>query len=74
MTNKKYEDDDIALWGNVEPICPHCGHEQEMTDLNGEFECFEDEEIIKTYCDSCEEGFHIQLNMPITYKTFVAMD
>lgn len=74
MVVRKYEDDDIELWGNSNPICPYCGHEQEMTDLNNEFEDFRDEEVIKTECDSCERDFHIQLNMPVRYNTFVEID
>jgi hypothetical protein len=71
---RKYDDDDMELWGNSFPICPHCGHEQETTELNSEFEDFQDDEVIKTECDSCDEDFYIQLNMPVRYNTFVDMD
>lgn len=74
MSERKYQDDDIEIWGNLEPICPHCGHEQEMTDLNDEFDKFENDQVIKTDCDYCGKDFHIQLNMPVKYNTFVDIE
>lgn len=71
MTERRYEDGDIALWGNVEPVCPHCGHDQETTDLNSEFEDFKDGDTIETQCDHCEKEFYVKLNMPVRYNTFV---
>lgn len=72
MSEQKYEDDDIKLWGNSQPICPHCGFEQETTDLNGMFDNFQDEEVVETECDNCEKEFYVKLNMPVRYNTFVS--
>jgi len=71
MSERKFQDDDIDIWGNPVPICPYCGHGQDVTELNSEFEEFIDDEIIETECDSCEKNLYIQLNMPIKYNTFV---
>jgi len=74
MSKRLYQDNDIKLWKNQYPICPHCGEEQEVTDLNRCFEIFEDEEVIETECDHCEKDFYVQLNIPTNYNTFVGQE
>ncbi|OLS34200.1 hypothetical protein BTR22_19115 [Alkalihalophilus pseudofirmus] len=73
IKERKYDDDDIKLWGNYKPICPYCGEEQETTELG--FESFSDGEILEgVECDHCEEYFKIELNLSIRYNTFVDFD
>lgn len=70
VTEQRYKDSDITLWGNAEPVCPYCGSEQETTDLNGMFDDFKDEDTIQTECDNCEKEFFVELNMPVRYNSF----
>jgi transcription elongation factor Elf1 len=71
MSERKYQDGDIRLWGNVEPVCPHCGHEQETTEIHVHFDEFDDEEIGEMECDSCEEEFYLQLRISHEFTTYV---
>ena len=71
MNNRKYQDDDISIWGNEEPVCPFCGENQETTDLMQEFNDLMDEEPIDIRCQSCDEEFKVQLNVSVKFNTFV---
>ena len=62
-------DDDIDLWHNTWPVCPHCGYtDQDAWELDlGSGMGEEGSDDIK--CQSCGKDFHCERGVDIWYTT-----
>lgn len=73
MSERKFQDDDIELWGNTKPLCPYCGTKQDPTDILQEADVFNDEPE-EIWCQKCDKPFYMQFNTTVRFNTFVDID
>lgn len=70
-----YENDDLALQFNKNPICPFCGSEQETTDLDFMLDDIDDWwNGLEIECGVCSEEFTVERYIEVTYTTRVEDD
>lgn len=66
-----YENNDLALQFNKNPVCPFCASQQETTDLDF---MLDDSEEVETECDVCNGEFTVERYIEVRYTTLVKDD
>lgn len=65
----KVIEDEVDLWHNEYPVCPHCGYIHEDDYIDVDLEDLFNQRDIDWVCDSCGKTFSFRGSVEITYTT-----